>query len=150
METAPNVMDMWEFKKWRRMLGLTQVDAADKLGVSRGSVQNWEGERNPIPFTVDLACREFTRHWKQRPEFGPVTLVYADAAMWQTADEPHRTIILQCMHCENNETAIRHACRMKQTLPASSLLIMAEDGTVIWSGPELQRECKRKSEEAAA
>jgi DNA-binding XRE family transcriptional regulator len=138
-------MDVWEFKKWRKMLRLTQVEAADKLGVSRGSVQNWEAERSPIPFTIELACLELTRRWKQRPEFGPVTLVYADGSMWETPDDPHRTVTLQCMHCDNNETAIRHACRLKKISTACSLFIIAEDGGTVWSGPELLRKCSGPS-----
>jgi DNA-binding XRE family transcriptional regulator len=71
-------MDLWDFKKWRQKLGYTQSVAAEKLGLSRGAVQYWESEIRPVPVAVELACQELLRLWKQRPEFGPVTLLYAD------------------------------------------------------------------------
>ena len=41
-------MDLWGFK-WRRKLGYTQVEAGEKLGLSRGAVQYWESEHRPVP-----------------------------------------------------------------------------------------------------
>ncbi len=69
-------MDQWDFKKWRKKLGVNQVAAGD--GLSRGAVQDWESEIRPVPRAVELACQELLRRWKQRPEFGPVTLLYAE------------------------------------------------------------------------
>ena len=51
-------MDLWDFKKWRRKLGYTQVEAGEKLGLSRGAVQYWESEIRPVPLAVELACQE--------------------------------------------------------------------------------------------
>ena len=45
------------FKAWRLRLGLTQVAAADALGVAIQTVKAWEGGANPISKTVELACR---------------------------------------------------------------------------------------------
>ncbi|WP_168991990.1 MULTISPECIES: helix-turn-helix domain-containing protein [Mesorhizobium] len=51
-----------EFKAWRNSLGISQTEAATTLGVSRGSIENYErgqsGEKRtvPIPRTVELAC----------------------------------------------------------------------------------------------
>jgi transcriptional regulator with XRE-family HTH domain len=51
-----------QFKKWREHMGLSQREAADLLGLSIGSVQNYEaGERREgrpvaIPKTVELSC----------------------------------------------------------------------------------------------
>jgi DNA-binding XRE family transcriptional regulator len=78
LQFQDNAMDLWGFKKWRRKLGYTQVEAGEKLGLSRGAVQYWESESRPVPLAVELACQELLRLWKQRPEFGPVTLLYAD------------------------------------------------------------------------
>src|SRR6266567_3504438 len=75
-------MDLWDFKKWRRKLRYSQFDAAEELGLSRAAVQNWESETVPISEVVELACEELTLRWKQRPEFGPVTLTYADEQVW--------------------------------------------------------------------
>lgn len=52
-----------QFKAWRKHVDLSQQDAADKLGLSKGSVQLYEaGKRRDggrpvvIPLTVALAC----------------------------------------------------------------------------------------------
>lgn len=50
-----------EFKTWRKFCGLTQEQAADKLGLKKRTVQYYErGERDGKPFriprTTALAC----------------------------------------------------------------------------------------------
>jgi DNA-binding XRE family transcriptional regulator len=76
-------MDMAEFLKWRKSLGYTQEEAGKKLGVSRATIQNWEKGVTRIPRAAELACLQVARRWKQRPEFGPVALVYTDGPVWQ-------------------------------------------------------------------
>ena len=71
-------LDQWDFKKWRKKLAINQVAAGEMLRLSRGAVQYWESELRPIPLAVELACQESLRRWKPRPEFGPVTRLYAD------------------------------------------------------------------------
>ena len=135
-------MDLWGFKKWRRKLGYTQVEAGEKLGLSRGAVQYWESEIRPVPLAVELACQELLRLWKQRPEFGPVTLLYGDYA-----DEPISletssvgSIVLRSERHPDNENALRSAARQEETMAFFIVFIVEDDGNVIWSGPELLRE----------
>jgi len=52
-----------QFKAWRDQEGFTQDEAADVLGISKGSVRNYElgsrredGRAVTIPKTVALAC----------------------------------------------------------------------------------------------
>src|SRR5438045_4358291 len=71
LQIQGNAMDLWSFKQWRRKLGYTQLEAGEKLGLSRGAVQYWESEIRPVPLAVELACQELLRLWKRRPEFGP-------------------------------------------------------------------------------
>src|SRR5712692_2539060 len=78
-----HAMDMWDFLKWRRTLRYTQAEAAEKLGVNRGTIQNWERGVTRISKAADLACLELTRRWKQRPEFGAVSLIYAETPVSQ-------------------------------------------------------------------
>ena len=54
-------LDSWDLKKWRKRLGYNQFEAAKRLGVHRGAVQNWEREVRPVPLTVELACEELER-----------------------------------------------------------------------------------------
>jgi len=52
-----------QFKSWRDEMGFTQAEAAEALGVSKGTVRNYEigarredGRAVVIPKTVALAC----------------------------------------------------------------------------------------------
>src|ERR1700694_2378706 len=110
-------MDLWGFKKWRRKWGYTQVEAGEKLGLSRGAVQYWESEIRPVPLAVELACQELLRLWKQRPEFGPVTLLYGDFA-----DDPLETsgsvgsILVRSERHPDNENALKGAARQREAM----------------------------------
>ena len=135
-----NAMDLWGFKKWRRTLGYTQPVAAKKLGLSRGAVQYWESEIRPVPVAVELACQELLRLWKQRPEFGPVTLLYArDPISLETSASVGR-MLMQSERHPNNESALRRAARARETTSLVVAFIVEDDGNVVWSGPELLRE----------
>jgi DNA-binding XRE family transcriptional regulator len=138
-----NAMDLWGFKKWRRKLGYTQVEAGEKLGLSRGAVQYWESESRPVPLAVELACQELLRLWKQRPEFGPVTLLYADYAddliSLETTASVGSILVRSERHL-NNENALKSAARPRETMTRFIAFIMEDDGNVIWSGPELLHE----------
>lgn len=47
-------------KELRKALGLTQQEFADKLGVKRGAIANYEiGRNEPIDAVIALICREF-------------------------------------------------------------------------------------------
>lgn len=52
-----------DFKAWRKSMGMTQTEAGDALGVSKGTIINYEagkrrddGRTVEIPKTVALAC----------------------------------------------------------------------------------------------
>jgi DNA-binding XRE family transcriptional regulator len=136
-------MNLWDFKKWRRKLGYTQSAAGEKLGLSRGAVQYWESEIRPVPLAVELACQELQRLWKQRPEFGPVTLLFAN-----DADDPISletsasvgSILVRSERHPNNESALRSAVRPRETMTRLIAFVVDDDGDVIWSGAELVRE----------
>jgi len=54
-----------DFKRWRKDLGLSQKDAADRLGLKRRMIQYYEkgdrdGQRVAVPKTVRLACYALT------------------------------------------------------------------------------------------
>jgi len=136
-------MDLWGFKKWRRKLRYTQAEAGEKLGLSRGAVQYWESEIRPVPVAVELACQELLRLWKQRPEFGPVTLLCADYADDLISLETSASVGSLFVRSErhlNNENALKSAARQRETMTLFIAFIVEDDGNVIWSGPELLRE----------
>lgn len=132
-------MDKWEFLRWRRTLGYTQEEAAEKLGVARGTIVNWERGSTRIPQATELACCELTRRSKQRPDFGPVNLVYGDGRV------SSRTPLLQCEAYSNNDAAIERALSLSPS--AISPLIIEVGGDVVWTAPELLRECERRRDE---
>lgn len=136
-------MDMWDFKKWRRKLRYSQVEAGKQLGLSRGAVQKWETEANPVPVAIELACQELQRRWKRRPEFGPVTLIYADYS--KNSIPPERppvacSTLMQAERHPNNESALRSAAPLRDAMAVLVAFIVEDDGKVIWSGPALLRE----------
>ncbi len=141
-------MDNWDFLKWRKTLRYTQAEAAEKLGVNRGTIQNWERGVTRISKAAELACLELTRRWKQRPEFGSVNLIYAEAPASQQPDDPSRTALLQCELYSNNEAAIWRALQLMETPNFINPLIIEKDGGIVWTTPELLRECERRREEA--
>ncbi len=135
-------MDLWDFKKWRRKLRYSQVEAGKKLGLSRGAVQIWESEARPVPVAVELACQELVRQWRQRPEFGAVTLLYADDPSSLNASSSSGTIVMRSERHPNNESALRSAIGPKETMTLFIAFIVEDNGSVIWSGPELLRRGK--------
>ena|SRR6516164_2386947 len=139
-------MDLWDLKKWRRKLRYSQFDAARELGVGRAAVQYWESERVPISEFVELACEELTRRWKQRPELGPVTLMYASEPVWPGSGQPTRRLFVQCELYANSELALQRACWLKQAQNLMNLFIVNEDAEIVWAGPELLNECDRRRE----
>jgi DNA-binding XRE family transcriptional regulator len=136
-------MDLCGFKNWRRRLGYTQSVAGEKLGLSRAAIQYWESEIRPVPPAVELACQELQRLWKQRPEFGPVTLLYANYADDPMSLETSASVGSMLVRSErhpNNENAFKSGARPRETMTLFIAFILDDDGNVIWSGPELPRE----------
>jgi hypothetical protein len=134
-----NVMDKWEFLKWRRTLGYTQAEAGEKLGYGRGTVCNWEGGAILIPQAVELACCELTRRSKQRPDFGPVNLVCGDNRVQSCA------LLLRCELFSNNEAAIERALDLDESF--INAMILEDGGGVVWSVSELLCELERRRDE---
>ena len=137
-------MDQWDFKKWRKKLGLNQVVAGEMLGLSRGAVQYWESDLRPVPRAVELACQELLRRWKQRPEYGPVTLLYSDGPVSEVDSRPSGDLVLRCEPHPDNESALGRVVRLSETLNLFMPLIVDDDGTAVWAGPELLHECEER------
>lgn len=121
--------DQWDFKKWRKKLGINQIVAGELLGMSRGAVQYWESDLRPVPRAVELACQELLRSWKQRPEVD---------------SRPSGDLVLRCEPHPNNESALGRVVRLSETLNLFMPLIVDDDGTAVWAGPELLHECEER------
>lgn len=58
-------------KEIRTSLGLSQQEFADRIGVKRGAIANYEiGRNEPIDAVITLICREFgvSEHWLRTGE----------------------------------------------------------------------------------
>jgi len=132
-----------ELKKWRKLLGYTQEQAANEFGVTRPTIQNWEYEITRVPVVVDLASRQLLRRWKQRPEFGPVTLVYASAPLWPAPNGADQLPALCCRRYPNNTAAFLKVFELRNSSDFFNPQILDETNLVIWSGPKLMEECER-------
>lgn len=57
-------------KELRQALSLTQQEFADRIGVKRGAIANYEIGRNASDTAVALICREFgvSEHWLRTGE----------------------------------------------------------------------------------
>ena len=142
--TKEDAMDAADFLRWRKTLRYTQGEAAEALGVSRATIQNWQGGVTRVPTMVALACEVLTRRWKQRPEFGLVALIYADEPMQPMPDNPTRVAFVQCEICAYNEVAIRKVLRLSEIPNFSNPFIIEHHGGLIWTTPEVLRECDRR------
>ena len=96
-------------RKIRRNLDLTQQEFADKLGIKRNTIANYESGRNePIDAVVSLICREFNvnENWLTSGE-GEMFLPVEDAVgevVSKLVDElnPFYDMIIDIMHTFNN------------------------------------------------
>ena len=132
-----------ELKKWRKLLGYTQEQAANEFGVTRPTIQNWEYGITPVPAAVDLASRQLLRRWKQRPEFGPIILVYASAPLWPTQNSVDRLPTLFCKLYPNNNAGFLRVFELRNSSNFFNPLILDETNFIIWSGSQLLEECEK-------
>ena len=131
-------MDAWDLKKWRKNLSYNQFEAASQLGVGRASIQNWEQELSPIPRVTELACHQILRRWKQRPDFGPVLVIYADGSVWQSSQGPYQLGVLKAELCANNKMALQHVNRLGVDPNFTNPFIMDNTGEIVWTPSELR------------
>jgi transcriptional regulator with XRE-family HTH domain len=143
LEAAMNGL---ELKKWRKLLGYTQEQAANEFGVTRPTIQNWEYEITPVPVAVDLASRQLLRRWKQRAEFGPVTLVYASAPLSPTMNSVDRLPTLFCRRYPDNNAAFLRVFELRNSSNFFNPMILDETNLIIWSGAQLMEECEKLHE----
>ena len=133
-----------ELKKWRKLLGYTQEQAANEFGVTRPTIQNWEYGITPVPAAVDLASRQLLRRWKRRPEFGPITLVYASAPLSPTLNGGDRLPKLYCRLYPDNNAAFLRVFELRNSSNFFNPLILDETNLIIWSGSQLLEECEKR------
>jgi hypothetical protein len=130
-----------DFRAWRERVGLTQQQIADRLGVTRTTIQNWEGAVTPIPQAVDMSCAVWEARLKQEnPNLGPVTLIYSDGPMFVNPYGPRRRPAM--MQQEPYPTNTAAIARLQQLWGRDSFhnaFILEQSGAPLWNIVELAR-----------
>ncbi len=136
-----NLMDAKEFKVWRERAGVTQQQIADKLGVSRTTIQNWEGAATPIPQAVDMSCKIWEARLKQEdPDLGPVTLIYSDGPMFVDPYGPRRRpAMMQQEPYPTNAAALARVQQLWGREDFHNPFIIEKSRTPLWNVVELER-----------
>ena len=113
--------------------------------MTRATIQNWEYESSSIPVAVQLACSVLLRRWKQRPEFGPVTVAYTGVPLSlaaqgrvQAQDET-----LTCERYSSNRDAFSRLMDLKNSTAIFNPIILDDAGCAVWSGEALMKECEK-------
>ena len=144
------VMTPAEFREWRKRLGLTQDEAADRLGVSRNTIINWEKGVTAMPTFMKEACEAVEdRLRKARADLGPVTLCYADGPLWVDAYQARsRLAMMQTEPYPTNSAALARMAMIWEKEDVYQPFIMERDATVLWNQAELARVVNGSDEDA--
>jgi DNA-binding transcriptional regulator YiaG len=136
-----NSMDAKGFKAWRERVGLTQQQIADKLKVTRTTIQNWEGEVTPVPQAVDMSCEIWEARLRQEnPDLGPVTLIYSDGPMFVNPYGPRsRPAVMQQEPYPTNTAALARVQQLWGRENFHNAFIIEESGAPLWNVVELGR-----------
>lgn len=96
----------------RLRFGLSQAELADMLYTSRSAVMAMEASPDPLSPAVMTAFNHLVeRRWWQRPNQGPVTLVYSDRPM-SLGEGNYRLPIMQCEPFPTNAEAVARVCEL--------------------------------------
>ena len=130
-----------EFKAWREGVGLTQQQLADRLKVTRTTIQNWEGEATPIPQAVHMSCEIWEARLKQEnPDLGPVTLIYSDGPMFVDPYGPRRRLaMMQQEPYPTNTAALARVQQLWGREDFHNAFIIEKSGKPLWNVVELGR-----------
>ncbi|WP_138919298.1 hypothetical protein [Acidiphilium sp. PM] len=130
-----------EFRSRRERLLLTQSAVAERLKVSSATVRNWEAETTAIPASVEMLWDVWEHRFQQEtPDYGPVTLIFADGPMFIDPQDPRRR--LPTMHQEpflTNAGALARVCALWDLPDFHSPLILKSTGGILWNAVELAR-----------
>jgi hypothetical protein len=75
-----------------------------------------------------------------------VILLYADGPISQMESLPREDLVFRSEPHPNIEGALERVDWLRETLNLFMPFIVEDDGTVIWSGPELLHECDARKQ----
>lgn len=133
-------MDSEDFSKWRKRVGLTQDGVAERLKVSRSTVQNWASGATPISHVAEQVLGTLEhRLLQENGGLGPVTLTYADGPMWLDARAPRRMAMLQMEPFRTNSAALGRVLELWGSQSFHVPFIVLEGDEMLWNSVELGR-----------
>jgi len=120
---------------------LTQEQVADKFGVSRNTVQNWETGVSPITPAVEMSCEIWGERLKQEdPDLGPVTLIYSTGPMFINPQGPRRPMpMIRREPYLTNAAALARVQKLCGRDDFNDPSIIEESGKPLWNVVELRR-----------
>jgi Helix-turn-helix domain len=130
-----------EFRTWRDRVGLTQQEVADKLGVSRTTIQNWECAATRVPQAVQISCEIWEERLKQEDSNrGPLTLVYSDGPMFVDPYGPRRRpAMMQQEPYPTNAAALARVQQLWGREDFHNPFVIEESRKPLWNAVELER-----------
>jgi hypothetical protein len=138
-----------DFRRWRTSYGLSQQDLADKMGVTRTTIQNWEAQPSELSIIASNGVKIWDRRLRQEePLRGPVTLIYADGPMMLSSQGPQRVAMMQQEAHLSNAAVL---CRVQMLAGHPGFynpFVMEGERYDLWNMMELQRAIDGSDEQA--
>lgn len=73
-----------------------------------------------------------------------MTLLYSDGPVSEVGSRPCGDLVTRCEPHPDNESALGRVVKLSDALNLFMPLIVDDDRTAIWSGPELLHECEER------
>jgi DNA-binding XRE family transcriptional regulator len=130
-----------DLKRWREQFGLTQTELADRFGLSRNTIQNYESGASALPVTIKQACTVWEDQLKKEmADLGPLTLCYSDGPMWVDPYRPrNRFPMLRQEGYPTNSAALARVRMIWGDNEVHGPFIMERSGNPVWNQVELAR-----------
>jgi hypothetical protein len=75
-----------------------------------------------------------------------VTMLYVEGPISRVDPLSREDLVLRFEPHSDDESALSRVVQLRETVNLSMTFIVEDDGTVIWSGPELLHECDARKE----
>ena len=134
-------MDGHDLQRWRLNIGLTQLQVAARLKVTRSTIQNWEREVTDVPEAVAVSCGFWERRINQEnPDFGPLTLVYSDRPLFVDAFNPRcQPATIKQEPYRTNAVALARVQQLWSCETFHCPIVIDASQTIVWNAAELEQ-----------
>ena len=138
-----------DFRRWRTSFGLSQQELADKIRVTRTTIQNWEAQAGELSTIASNSVKVWDRRLRQEePLRGPVTLVYADGPMMLPSHGPRRVAMMQQESHLSNAAVLSRVQMLASHPHFFNPFVIEGERHDLWNMMELQRAVDGSDDEA--